>query len=413
MNVFTTELFSRPTHEFILENGQRVIVHEDHRTAEACLTLQYKVDSDDEHPHQKGINEAVLDAMYSYDDETIEQLPNVGGRETGFDGIVLPREHLEMAFEAKSSFMRQVLQEDVLRRHLEIWRFGKKKNTIPPTLRFGFNHQLEMLADKGRSHYLPPAGAAEGTEPTLEQLQSWHQDWYGPNNSVLVVSGDVSIDEVKRLAEKYFGEIARHGSPNRATQVLTVPELGYRQITAQQDIPQPMLQVIFNIPGLETTTAPQAASALQLMTELFTRSAPARLLKLDPNLPSMVARSRYGRGDGMLGFALGYTLQPDEIEDHMWTILERIKQTPFTCDEIEPAIKIFSAALQNTMDTVTGQSLLISRVATRDYPLELLELEITRIKSVTPEDIQKAAITYLTRERASLAHIFPMKSDLG
>jgi len=408
MNILTTELLSRPTHDFMLENGLRVIVHEDHRTAEACLTLQYKVDSDDEYPHQKGINELVLDVLYSPDDETIKQLPNIGGMETGHDGIVLPREHLEMAFKAKSSFMRQIPQENVLRHHLEIWKSAKKKNTTPPTLHLGFNHPLEMLADSGRRRYLQPAGAADCAELTLEQLQSWHQTWYGPNNAVLVVSGDVSIDEVKRLAARYFGEIARHGNPDRATQLLAAPELGYRQIIAQQDISEPMLQVIFNIPGFETTADHRAAIALRLMPELFTRSVPARLLKLEPNLPSMVARTRFGRGDGLLGFALGYTMKPDEIEKHMSTLLEDIKRTPFTRDDIEPAIRISSAKLQNTMGTVTGQSLLISQAATRGYPLEVIELEVTRLKSITPEDIQKAATTYLTRERASLAHIVPM-----
>ena len=122
----------------------------------------------------------------------------------------------------------------------------------------------------------------------------------------------------------------------------------------------------------------------------------------------MVARTRFGRGDGLLGFALGYTMKPDEIEKHMSTLLEDIKRAPFTRDDIEPAIKISSAKLQNTMGTVTGQSLLISQAATRGYPLEVIELEVTRLKSITPEDIQKAATTYLTRERASLAHIVPM-----
>ena len=413
MNVTTTELFSRPTHEITLKNGLKVIVCEDHRTADACLTLTYKVSPDDESVEQKGISKAVLDARneYKYPDQSV----NIDGFQHANNIMSFPREHLETMFKALSSFIRFVPQEKVFRRHLECWKSVKKQGLFPRAINIGFNPELEKLAAKGRRHYTAPASAATDIEPTLEQLQSWHQNWYGPNNLLLVATGNISIAEAKRLAELYLGDIASHGAPNRCSSVLTTPELGYRQTTPVcKNISQPMMQVIFNIPSLATTTDHQSVRALDIMLNLLSKSAPARLLAIEENLPSILAHlNRLPRSDNTLAIAFHHSWESLEIEFQFWRIIEEIKRSPFSTDEIELAIKSHSAAMQRVFDDPRKLATYISALMVADISLQRLELELTQHQKTTPDEVQKAAIDYLTRERASVAHISPMKSDLG
>ncbi|VVO41624.1 M16 family metallopeptidase [Pseudomonas fluorescens] len=413
MNVTTTELFSRPTHEFTLQNGLKVIVCEDHRTVDACLTLTYKVSPDDESLEQQGISKAVLEAKneFKYPDQSV----NIDGFQHADNIISFPSEHLETMFKALSSFIRFVPQEEVFRRHLECWKAVNQQALFPRAIAIGFNPELEKLAAKGRRHYTAPASAATDIEPTLEQLQSWHHDWYGPNNLLLVATGKVSIGEVERLAELYLGEIARQGTPNRCSSMLTTPELGYRQTTqACKDISQPMMQVMFNIPSLATTMDHQSVRALDIMFNLLSKSAPARLTAIEKNLPLIIAQlNRFPRSDSMLAIAFHHSWEPLEIEFQFWKIIEEIKRSPFSTDEIELAIKSHSASMQRVFDDARKLARYISALLVADISLERLELELTQHQKTTPDDVQKAAINYLTRERASVAHILPTKSDLG
>ncbi|VVO06004.1 M16 family metallopeptidase [Pseudomonas fluorescens] len=412
MNVTTTELFSRPTHELTLQNGLKVIVCEDHRTADACLQLTYRVGPDDESLEQKGIGKAVLGAKNEY--KHLDQSVKIDGFQHSDNIMSFPPEHLETMFKALNSFIRFVPQEEVFRRHLECWKSVNKQDLFPRTIDIGFNPELEKLAAKGRRHYTAPASAATAIEPTLEQLQSWHQNWCGPNNLLLVATGNVSIGEIERLAELYLGVIARHGTPNRSS-VLTTPELGYRQtIHAGKNIPEPMMQVIFNIPSLATTTDHQSVRALDIMRDLLSKSAPARLIAIEENLPSVFTRlDRIPRSDSMLAIAFHHSWEPLEIEFQFWRIIEEIKRSPFSTDEIELAIKSHSASMQRVFDDARKLATYISALMVADISLGRLKLEFTHHQKTTPDDVQKAAINYLTRERASVAHISPMKNDLG
>ena len=73
------------------------------------------------------------------------------------------------------------------------------------------------------------------------------------------------------------------------------------------------------------------------------------------------------------------------------------------------AIENASNEQKNINDTLSGQSEIIGLLVANGLPWELIDLEIAQLESVTPDDIQKAAQTYLIRERATVGYIFPME----
>jgi hypothetical protein len=88
-----------------------------------------------------------------------------------------------------------------------------------------------------------------------------------PNNATLVVVGDVTPDEVKTLAQRYFGPIARRDVPP-AKIPLELAEPGERQITLHVKTQLPSLMLAFNVPSIATAEDKRSVNALRLISAL-------------------------------------------------------------------------------------------------------------------------------------------------
>ena len=98
--------------------------------------------------------------------------------------------------------------------------------------------------------------------------RGWYQSWYMPNNAILVVVGNVTLDEVKTLAQRYFGPIARRNVPP-AKIPLELAEPGERQLTLHVQTQFPSLILGFNVPSIVTAQDKRAVTALRLILDLL------------------------------------------------------------------------------------------------------------------------------------------------
>ena len=110
----------------------------------------------------------------------------------------------------------------------------------------------------------------------VEELRHWYQSWYVPNNATLVVVGDVTPDEVKTLAQRYFGPIPKRDVPP-AKIPLELAEPGERQITLHVQTQLPSLMLGFNVPGLATAEDKRSVNALRLISALLDGGYSARI----------------------------------------------------------------------------------------------------------------------------------------
>ncbi|MGH8333832.1 MAG: M16 family metallopeptidase [Pseudomonas fluorescens] len=414
MNIPTSELTSRPTYEFTLDNGLKVIVREDHRKPEVYSTVAYGVGDSHEHPEDWGLSRLLMSALIDKYAQETAFVKESGGSSINLGGDHLsqefrvPREHLDTALRFQSATMTKIPEDEVIRHHLErmILRSKEKSSFVSAV---SFSPELEALIETGTSYYRPAEGITANLERlTLEQVKQWHKTWYGPNNAVLCVAGDITADEVKRLAEEHFGGIAKCDVPNRP--IARGPSApGYRRITQHLDTKSPLMLIAFNTPGVATTTDYQTVRALHVIGALLSQSAPAHLTTVGQNPASIVANSpRYTRGDTRLSFAYYFEGDADEAEAGFWSLLDALKHAPLSQADIEQAIDAVSAERQSSNDDLQGQSEIISMLVLNGSPWQLLDREVTQLKDVTPADIQSAAQTFLTRERVSVGHIYPV-----
>ena len=205
--------------EFTLANGLRCIIHEDHSTPMAVLNVLYNVGSRDEAPDQTGFAHLFEHLMFSgsvnipsYD----EPLQLVGGENNAFTSpditnyyLTLPAANLETGFWLESDRMlnlafsengldvqRKVVVEEFKQNYLN-QPYGDVWLKLRP---LAYQHHPYQWATIGKE-------VAHIEDATMQQVRDFFAKHYAPTNAVLVVAGDVTVVEARRLAEKWFGPI--------------------------------------------------------------------------------------------------------------------------------------------------------------------------------------------------------------
>ena len=252
----------------------------------------------------------------------------------------------------------------------------------------------------------------------VEELRHWYQAWYVPNNATLVVVGDVTPDEVKTLAQRYFGAIPKRDVPP-AKIPMELAEPGERLITLHVKTQLPSLMLAFNVPSIATAEDKRAVNALRLAAALLDGGYSARIptqLERGEELLSGGSTSydAYTRGDSLFMLSATPNSQKKktiaQAEAGLWRLLDQLKTTPPSAEELERVRAQVIAGLVYERDSITSQATAIGQLETVGLSWKLMDTELAELQSVTPEDIQKAARTYFTRERMSVAHVLPEES---
>lgn len=214
--------------KFTLDNGLRVVVHEEHSTKVAVLNVLYNVGSKDEDENKTGFAHLFEHLMFggsvnipSYD----EPLQKVGGENNAFTTpdytnyyISVPSNNLETAFWLESDRMlglafdsqslevqRKVVIEEFKQRYLD-QPYGDAWLHMKPMAYKVHPYRWNTIG-KEISHI---------EEATMEDVKAFFNKFYVPNNAILVVAGDVNPKEIEALAKKWFGDIPRGADYQRA-----------------------------------------------------------------------------------------------------------------------------------------------------------------------------------------------------
>jgi zinc protease len=205
--------------KFVLTNGLRVIVHQDSSTPMAVMNIMYDVGARDEDPERTGFAHLFEHLMFggsiniqSYD----TPLQRAGGENNAYTSnditnyyIQLPAENLETAFWLESDRMlslafgeksldvqRKVVCEEFKEHYLnkpygDVWHKMRE-------LAYKVHPYRWMTIGKELSHI---------ENAKLEDVKNFFFKHYRPNNAILVVAGNVTVEKVKDLTEKWFGDI--------------------------------------------------------------------------------------------------------------------------------------------------------------------------------------------------------------
>lgn len=418
----------QPTHEFTLDNGLKVIVREDHRAPVVVSQVWYKVGSSYETPGQTGLSHALEHMMFKGSNklgpgEASRILRDLGAEENAFTSDdytayyqVLARDRLGVALELEADRMGSLrLPPEEFSREIEVIK-EERRLRVDDQPNSKAMELFSAMAHPASGYHTPTIGwMADLERMKVEELRHWYEAWYVPNNATLVVVGDVTADEVKGLAQRYFGAIPKRATPPAKLQ-LELAEPGLRQLTVHVRTQLPSLIYGFNVPGLATAKDPRSVHALRLIAALLDGGYSARMATRLERGQELVAGASasynpFTRGDSLFVLSAVPNTQKKktlaEVESGVWKLLDELKTTPPTAEELERVRAQVIAGLVYDRDSISSQATTIGQLETVGLSWKLIDKELDELKSVTPADIQSAARTYFTRERLSVAHVLP------
>jgi predicted Zn-dependent peptidase len=388
---------------FTLDNGLRIYVHEDHTTPIAAVNILYNVGSKDEDESKTGFAHLFEHLMFGgskhvpvYD----EPLQRVGGENNAFTSpditnyyITLPAVNLETAFWLESDRMmslsfdprvlevqRKVVVEEFKQRYLN-QPYGDVWLRLRP-LAYQVHPYRWATIGKEISHI---------EEATMDDVRSFFYKYYLPNNAILVVAGPVQVDDIKRLAQKWFGPIPA-GAPYRRQLPQEPEQHEVRTIETEAAVPLDAIYKAFHMPA-KTSNDYYAAD---LMTDLLGRGKSSRLyerlvkeVKLFNNVNAYVTGSAdpglvviQGQLNG------GVTIERGEAE--LNAILEEIMQ-----DGV-PVVELAKVKNQAESTLVFSEVEMLNRAMNLAFAANLgdpedVNREGEKLQAVTPGDVQRMA----------------------
>lgn len=422
---------AQPTHEFTLDNGLKVIVREDHRAPVVVSQIWYKVGSSYETPGSTGLSHALEHMMFKGSaklgpGEASEVLRQLGAEENAFTSDdytayyqVLASDRLPVALELEADRLASLqLPAAEFTKEIEVIKEERRLRTDDRPSSKAFE-QFKAMAYPASGYSIPTIGwMADLERMHIDELRAWYKKWYAPNNATLVVVGDVSADEVKTLAQRYFGAIERREVPT-AKLPLELPAAGERRITLHLKTQLPSLLMGFNVPGLATSETPRQVYALRLAAALLDGGYSARLstrLERGEELVSGASAwyNAFTRGDSLFVLTATPNVQKgktlEQAEAGLWRELEELKKNPPSATELARVRAQVIAGLVFERDSISSQATSIGQLETVGLSWKLIDQELAELQAVTPADIQQAARTFFVRDRLSVAHVLPEAS---
>ncbi|MEO0575746.1 MAG: pitrilysin family protein [Pseudomonadota bacterium] len=211
-----------PYTQFKLDNGLTVIVHEDDKAPIVAVNLWYHVGSKNEKPGRTGFAHLFEHLMFqgseNYNDEYFGPFERIGA--TGQNGTTsfdrtnyfqnVPTTGLDLALWMESDRMGHLLDvitQERLDEQRAVVQNEKRQGENQPYGRV-FDRLIEGLFPEGHPYSWLPIGSMEDLNAaTLEDVKEWFRAYYGPNNAVLVLAGDITPELARTKAEQYFGDI--------------------------------------------------------------------------------------------------------------------------------------------------------------------------------------------------------------
>ncbi len=400
----------------ILPNGLRIVHNEDRSTQMVAINVLYDVGARDEEEERTGFAHLFEHLMFGgsvnipdYDTPVQE----AGGENNAWTTndltnyyITLPRQNVEVGFWLESDRMLSLAfspESLEVQRQVVMEEF-KQRNLNQP---YGdASHLTRAMAYQVHPYRWPTIGLelSHIANATLEDVKAFFYRFYAPNNAVLAVAGNISFDEVVRLAEKWFGPI-----PSRNVQVRNLPkeptQQEIRRMEVVRDVPLDTLYMTFHT----CDRLHPDYHATDMLSDLLANGRSSRLIQhlvKERQVFSQIDAYITGSMDeGLLqicGKPLpGVSLQ--EAEEWVWKDLALLAHTTPDENELEKVKNRFEAEqtfksvnfLNNAVNMAYFE--LISRA-------EDMNDEISRYRSVSPEDIRTIAARVFRKENCSVLY---------
>lgn len=359
-----------PFEEFKLANGLRVIVHTDRKAPIVAVNIWYHVGAKDEPKGRSGFAHLFEHLMFqgseNHKGEYFEPFELVGvtdqngttnsDRTNYFQNV--PTTALDMALWMESDRMGHLLgaiDQSVLDEQRGVVQNEKRQGENQP---YGlvFEEMLKKSFPENHPYHHTVIGSmADLNAASLEDVKNWFRSWYGPNNAVLVLAGDIDVATAKEKVTRYFGDIAPSASVRKMPPQIA-PRTKATRSNLVDNVPQARVHILWNIPPVGTAEFDR----LRLLSQILGGSQASRLdkrLVFQDKLVDQVSAFAFGSelaGMFILQADVKQGVEPAKVEAALQEEVKRFLAEGPTAAELDQARTVLRASFVRGIERIGG-----------------------------------------------------------
>ena len=399
--------------KYALPNGLQVVLHTDHSDPMMSYVIMYHVGSSRETPGRTGFAH-LFEHLLFMGSENVKTgafdriLEAAGGSNNGFTSKDVtayfeefPKNALEKVLWLESDRMGFFINS-VTPRSLAI-----QQNVVQNEKRQGVDNQPYGFTSSVIYKNLYPAGHPYSWDvigemedlrnASVDDVKSFYEKFYGPNNATLILSGDFNPDSAKILISKYFGEIESHGEVSGREAAVPVPEKTIKLYHADNFANVPEITMVWPVPPAYQ----KDAYALDFLAKILADGKKAPLYKVlvkEKQLTSGI--SAYNNSEELAGeFTIsiraneGKTLK--EVEEAVYEAFGRFEKEGITEKDVERIKAASEKRFYEGLNSVLNKSIQMAMYNTFLNDPGYIQKDIENIKAVTMDDIRRVYEKYI------------------
>lgn len=413
---------------FTLSNGMQVVVIPNRRVPVVTHMVWYRVGAADEERGESGIAHFLEHLMFKGTDEVppgafSRTVAKNGGRDNAFtswdytayyQNVARDRLELVMKMEADRMSNLRLTDEVVYPERDVIIEERRQRIENEPADRIG--EQINATLYVHHPYGTPVIGwPQEMATLTREDAERFYKTWYTPNNAILVVSGDISAEELKPLAEKYYGSIPARAVPERKR--VQEPPIGAarRVILRDDEVRQPSIRRNWLAPSYRTDKDGHAYP-LQVLSEIMSGGPTSRLyrsLVMDQKLATSAYLGYSPSAWDVTAISAGATpaagVPMDKLEAALEAEIRKVVEKGVTEEEVATAKKRMLAEAAYARDSLTGPAQALGAALATGQTIDDVENWPVRIDAVTAEQVNAAARAVLGQTNHVTGLLLPLQ----
>lgn len=414
---------------FTLPNGLTVIVVENHRAPVVTQMVWYRVGAADEPAGKSGIAHFLEHLMFkgtatTAPGEFSKLISANGGNENAFTSRdytgfwqTVAKDRLELIMRYESDRMANLAfdpKEVDSEREVIIEERRSRIENNP-----GAQLDEAMMAALFRNHPygIPIIGwMREMQQLTLEDARDFYKKWYGPDNAILILGGDITMAEARPLVEKYYAAIPPGNAPKERVRRMEPPLDAVQTVTVKSpQVSDPQWARAYLGP-LRVDLGPNGQEAMELLGEILGGGPTSRLYRaLVIEQGIAVSAGAYDRSQALDYTTFNFYAQPrspttlEELETAIDKVIDDLKAGGITEAELRQAKDRLQASAIFARDAPTTGPQLIGGDLATGSTLEEIQSWPERVEAVTVEQVNELLRQLLVKERSVTGYLLPQE----
>ena len=419
-----------PVETFVLPNGMKVVIHEDHAAPLVAVNIWYHVGSGREVKGRSGFAHLFEHMLFQGsehvgDDKHFAIVQDAGGTLNGSTNAdrtnyfeLVPSNFLETALWLESDrmgFLLPALTQAKLDNQRDVVKNERRQNYENRPYGMTSIRMGELLFPDLHPYHWPTIGYQEDlTAASVDDVKGFFSQWYNPNNACLVVAGDVKPAEVRKLVTRYFADLPAGPKPAPLTAQPVSLSADKREVLEDR-VTLPQVSIAWHTVPIWAADDAALDVAAGILGQGKSSRLYQRLVYKEQSAQNVNAFqfSRELAGAFQMSATAREGFNLTQMEKAIMEEIERLAKDGPTAEEMTMARNVSEARSVFALQGVLGKADRINSYMTFRGKPDLFNEELENVRKVTAADVQRVARTYLSKPRVIISTVPNGKKELA